>query len=88
MHSVGMGPSGDGGYMSRRTEGAVRGRPPKDPGEVRNQQIHVAYTAEEKDLVYKAAAEVGAEAPSTWVRQETLRLAKSVLAGVRRRAAI
>jgi len=57
------------------------GRPRKRPGDVRDQQFHFVVSVDEKAELLEAAASVGSETPSAWVRAEILARARAVLRG-------
>ncbi|HEX4609412.1 MAG TPA: hypothetical protein VH092_14540 [Urbifossiella sp.] len=62
--------------MPRQPKKPARGRPKKDPGEIRDHILQVRLTADERELLdYVARAKV--LDTSTWVRAEMLSLARS-----------
>jgi hypothetical protein len=50
------------------------GRPPKDPGELRNEDLLVKLKADEKEA-FKDAADLAGVSLSTWVRERLRRVA-------------
>jgi uncharacterized protein (DUF1778 family) len=64
--------------MAKRTKKPVMGRPPKQPGEVRNSILQVRLTAEERETLDRAAHTKALDT-SAWVRTEMLALANQLL---------
>lgn len=64
--------------MPRQPKKPARGRPKKDPGEVRNYILQVRLTTDERELL-DSAARVKSLDTSAWVRMEALQLARVIL---------